>query len=226
MRRLAIVLSLVVAACGGTTGTNPPGAGATSVADTPTANRIVTPAPSVVAFAAITLTGTGKRVVKFAVPEGAASIAEAAYDGAHTFAITSIAADGSTNDLLVNTIGAYAGTVLFDASDEHTVAFEIDAAGPWTIIVKPVSSARIWDGAATLTGTGDDVVRISPASSGLVTLDLAYQGKHNFAVMAFSGDESELLANEIGPFTGQVLLPDGSMLLTVRAAGPWSATPG
>lgn len=222
MRRFVMVVALIAAGCGGSTGTNPPRASGTSIAGTPAAS------PTTASFAAITLEGTGKKVPRFTIPANSAAIAEATYSGAGTFAITSVAADGNTNDLLVNTTGAYEGTVLFDASGEQTVAFEVDATGAWTIVVKPVSSARIWDGTATLTGNGDDVVQISPASTGLVTLDLDYKGERNFAVTAIAGeaDDADLLANATGTFTGQVLLPPGSLLLTVRASGPWSAKPG
>lgn len=183
--------------------------------------------PPTAAFAPITLKGTGKKVAKFTIPDGSAAIAVATYGGSSNFAVTSIAADGSSNDLLVNTIGRYKGTVLFDyQSGQHSVAFQVEAAGAWTIVIKPVASARVWDGATTLTGTGDDVVQIVPASSGLVTLDIASKGQGNFAVSAFSPSGSDLLVNEIGKFSGQVLLPDGSFALSVTADGTWSAKPG
>ena len=107
------------------------------------------------------------------------------------------------------------------------MAFEIDADGPWTITVKPVSAAQAWNPATTLKGTGDSVYRIAPASSGLVTLDITAKGEDNFIVDSYSADGTENLANEIGNFSGQVLLPDGSFLLTVSANGStWTMTPG
>ena len=107
------------------------------------------------------------------------------------------------------------------------VAFEIDADGRWTITVKPIAEARPWDASTKLTGKGDDVVHVTPPSSGLVTLALTYRGESNFIVHGYSLDGVESLANEIGNFTGEVLLPDGTQLIEVIARdGVWSATPG
>ena len=53
-------------------------------------------------------------------------------------------------DNIVNVIGNYSGTVLFDLGrDDHSAAFEIDADGQWTITIKPSL------GRADL-GSGDD----------------------------------------------------------------------
>jgi TM2 domain-containing membrane protein YozV len=212
-----------------------PGALATSaathlVSSPPTATNSLPAATDnggTASFTAITLKGNGKKVAKFAIPVDEAALAQAAYSGSGNFAVTSLAQDGSQNELLINTIGAYRGTVLFDSgAGQHSVAFSVDAEGPWTIVVKPVTSARVWNGTSVLTGTGDDVVLISPASSGLVTLDLKYKGAGNFAITSYTIDSSSLLANEIGNFTGQVALPDGTVLLSITAEGTWSATPG
>ena len=97
------------------------------------------------AFDAITLTGSGADVVEFAIPETAAAIAAIRHTGSRNFIVESIADDGSTNELLVNEIGDYVGTVLFDDTD-HSVAFAVDADGSWEIIVRPVTEARSWDG--------------------------------------------------------------------------------
>ena len=179
-------------------------------------------------FKPITLKGKGKKVAKFSIPVDSAAIAQLTHTGTSNFAVTSVASDGSQNDLLVNTIGKYKGTVLFDSGDnEHSVAFKVDADGSWTIVVKPVTNARAWDGTSVVKGTGDDVLKVSPPPSGLVTLDLRYRGSDNFAVQAFSDSGVDLLANEIGNFSGQVLLPAGTVLIAVTAdGGTWSMTPG
>jgi hypothetical protein len=109
----------------------------------------------------------------------------------------------------------------------HSVAFEVDAEAAWTIVVKPIEQARAWNPTTVLNGTGDDVLRVSPPSAGLVTLQLTHSGRSNFAVQSYSLDgDSDLLANEIGKFKGEVLLPDQTALLTVEADGAWTGTPG
>lgn len=196
-------------------------------APTPSEDTAVAP-PAGAAFSPITLKGKGKKVAKFKIPGDASALAQASYNGSGNFTITSVAADGSQNDLLVNSIGKYTGTVLFDAGiDQHSVAFQIEATGSWTIVIKPLASARKWNGSGTVKGSGDDVVQISPASSGLVTLDLSFKGKGHFDLTSYSADGGDLLANEIGNFTGQVFLPDSSFLLSITAdGGAWSAKAG
>jgi hypothetical protein len=176
-------------------------------------------------FAPINLSGPGAKVARFEIPEAAAAIATISHRGSSNFAVTSLNASGGTNELLVNEIGNYAGTVLFDVVD-HSVAFEIEADGPWRIEIKPISAARAWNPSQKLIGKGADVLLVSPHSSGLVTLDLTHDGESNFAVTSYTADSRDLLVNKIGQFAGQVLLPDGTLFLQVEADGSWSGTPG
>lgn len=246
MKRVLWILGAVALFAGCATGTTsstavtlsatpataaPPGAPAGTAA--PTAGPLassdaIATAPPATAFKEITLTGKGKKVAKFNIPEDAAAIAVITHKGKSNFIIHSIDASGATVDHLVNVIGNYSGTVLFDAgADAHSVAFQINADGAWTITIKPVTSANAWNPATTLKGTGDNVYRLTPPSSGLVTLDLTYKGKENFIVHSISADGVEHLANEIGNFSGQVLLPDRSVLLEIDAdSGTWTVTPG
>ena len=184
--------------------------------------------PSVVDFKDIIIKGKGKRVAKFTIPEDATAIAVIAHKGTSNFIVHSIDASGATLDGLVNEIGNYAGTVLSDTdAGEHSVAFGIDADGSWTITIKPVTRAPTWNASTVLKGRGDAVYRLSPPSSGLVTLDLVFKGDGNFIVHSYGNDGSEGLANEIDNFSGQVLLPDGTYLLEIVAnGGAWSMTPG
>ena len=94
------------------------------------------------AFAAIELSGTGDGVPRFEIPADVPAIAEESHTGSANFAIVTLAESGEQNDLLVNTIGNYTGTVLFDEQEgQHSVAFEVTADGPWTITIRPVSDA-------------------------------------------------------------------------------------
>ena len=177
------------------------------------------------AFAAIALTGTGSSVPRFDIPVDTAAIAEISHTGASNFAVWTLDEAGAQQDLLVNTIGNYAGTVLFDeATGSHSVAFDVEADGPWSITVKPVTEAFEWNGTEQLAGSGDDVAILNPASSGLKTVTLVHDGDGNFAIWAY-GPMTDLIVNEIGPYNGEVLLPDGTFLFEITANGPWSITP-
>ena len=113
--------------------------------------------------------------------------------------------------------------MLFDiSSDEHSVALKIEADGAWTANVKPVSSARKWTASGKLSGKGDDVVRVDPPASGLTAATIKHQGKSNFAVTSYSPEGGDLLVNEIGAFSGEELLPNGTFLLQIEADGAWT----
>jgi hypothetical protein len=177
-------------------------------------------------FAPIELAGRGNAVPRFSIPEDAAAIATISHQGSANFAVWSVGSDGAEQDLLVNVIGNYAGTVLFDEqTDMHSVALRVDADGAWTITIKPVSEAFHWDQAATAGGIGDDVVIVDPPTSGLKTVTIIHNGSANFAVWAYASSGTDLLVNEIGPYSGESLLGDGTFLIEIAADGSWSISP-
>jgi hypothetical protein len=124
-------------------------------------------------------------------------------------------------DGLVNVIGAYRGTVLV-AGDDPPAAFEIKSSGAWTITVMPLASARRWATTSTLSGTGDDVIILTPATSGLTTATIGYTGERNFIVQVYSESGRDGLVNEIGAYQGQVAMPDGTFLLEALSSGDWT----
>jgi hypothetical protein len=188
----------------------------------PTPARTAAPTP-VLDFKPIKLAGRGDKLVRFRIPEDAVAVAVISYKGSSNFAIWTVDPSGSESDLLVNTIGSYSGRVLFDERD-HSVAFKVTSSGSWTITVIPLQLAPTWGGAKTLTGSGDNVVRIIAALDPLASLKLTYRGSGNFAVWAYGGDAgSDLLVNEIGRYSGEVFL-GGATLLEITADGPWTAT--
>ncbi len=205
-----------------------PGTGLSDATPTPFVDRSTpTPEATPVSFTAIKLSGSGNKVPKFTIPEDAAAIATITNKGSANFVVTSLAADGSANALLVNVIGSYSGTVLFDTSlGEHSVALQVESNGSWTITIKPLGSARTWDPSAALAGKGDDVVVVSPAITGLATATITYKGSANFVVTAYSSSGgTDLLVNEIGNYSGESAIPDGTFLLQVEADGNWTVTP-
>jgi hypothetical protein len=204
---------------------------APTAAPTRTSTPTSTPRPTAVPtpvldFSPIKLAGKGSKVPKFTIPEDVPGIATITNSGGANFAVWSIGADGSTLELLVNVIGRYSGTVIFDTgADEHSVAFKVESSSSWTIAIKPIQAARLWDGASKLSGRGDDVVLLQQPISGLTTAAITHSGSSNFAVWSYSDSSRDLLVNEIGKYTGESLLPSGMMLLVVSADGAWTVTP-
>jgi hypothetical protein len=202
-----------------------------TVAPEPTAETSLQPEPTVAppvsaSFEDIELTGRGDKVAKFTIPDEAVGIARLTHQGSSNFIVETIDASGDTNELLVNEIGRYVGNHLFDTTS-HSVAVKITADGQWRALIRPITAARAWDPARKVEGEGADVVQLTPASEGLVTLSLRHRGESNFVVMAYTTDgDRELLVNEIGNYSGEVLLSEGTFLLTVEADGAWTGTPG
>lgn len=227
--RFAILIALLTVVAGGcSTGADVTDRPDFTQGPEPTEEPFVEdPTPAPVTFETITIKGKGNKVAKFKIPEEAVGIATITHSGSRNFIVSTVDASGDETDLLVNEIGKYKGTVLFDESaGAHSVAFKIEASGSWTVVIKPLLSATNWDGVDTLKGSGDAVRELVPPSDGFVTLAMTYKGDGNFIVSAYSPDGIELLVNEIDSFKGEVLLPDGTFLLEVSADGPWSANPG
>ena len=204
-----------------------PGSAPAEATAAPTSTPPPTPSPTPeLGFEPIALSGTGDAIPQFTIPADAPAIATITHQGESNFAVITLAEDGSENDLLVNRIGNYAGTVLFDADEgQHSVAFEVTADGAWTIDIKPVTEARAWDPASAIDGTGDDVLRTDPEPSGLTPITVSHQGESNFVVIAHAPDGAALLVNEIGNYSGEVALGAGSVLVQVNADGTWSIAP-
>lgn len=201
------------------------GATAASAATSPP-EPSATPEPSAPAVAKQSFKGTGDKIVKIKVPEGLAAIAKITSAADRYFSVTSLDAAGDENDLLVNTVGRYSGTVLFDEHlATHSAALKIKAYGAWTVVVSGVPAAHRWDPSAPLKGTGDDVVAVSPPIAGLAVFDVASSADRYFSITAYTADSSDLVVNEIGKFAGQEQVPAGTALLVVKASGTWSIAP-
>lgn len=184
----------------------------------------IAPAPTP-AFADIKLTGKGSKVVKFTKPD-APAIVKVTEKGSSNFIVESLDSHGDTNDLLVNEIGNYSGTLLLDGdTGEQSVAFKIESNGSWTLIVKPLLSARVWDPSIALSGKGDDVALVFPSPDEFTIVTLKHGGESNFAIWAYGSDSTDLLVNEIGKYSGETTISSGLLLLEITADGAWSITP-
>ncbi len=169
-------------------------------------------------FEVVTHEGTGDSMV--ALPAGATGgIVTASHSGSSNFAISVLdAANGSTGELLVNTIGAYSGTTAWGINAlGEGVNLKVTADGPWTITLAQIGSAP----ELAASGTGDAVFLHNGVSGALTA---THTGERNFVVFeettkAFSFG---LLINEIGAYSGTVPLSAGPSVITVGADGGWT----
>jgi hypothetical protein len=207
--------------------------GAGSIAQTGTSNTapsqpstpsaIPSPTPTVsvapVIAADTVYQGTGDSVVPVTLPDGdGPAAATITSSGSRNFAVWSLDTAMAQQNLLVNTIGAYTGTVGMDLdSGQHTKALQISSNGPWTVTIHSMAHLRTFTGNAT-TGTGDDVV-IYRGNTGAAAI--TNTGSRNFTVWTY-GDTSDLAVNEIGPHTGTAVWQKGPSLVVVTSNGPWT----
>lgn len=169
----------------------------------------------------ISYSGSGDTILEIALPAGPDSIGVGAFThtGSSNFSVWSLNNNLEQDDLLVNTIGNYSGTVLFNMSSSTTItALEIGADGPWTLTLKDVRTLRELTQGSENTGQGDDVLVYYGEAT---VADISHSGEHNFAVWSY-GDENDLLINEIGPYSGQVRWQAGPSIIEVTADGAWT----
>jgi hypothetical protein len=134
-------------------------------------------------------------------------------------------AAGKKLDLMVNTIGAYSGSNVLDATGEQTALFEVDADGGWTIDLAPLSAATSWDGVSPISGTGDSVVKIPGGLPKVTVVAISHDGSRNFAVWSYTSKDRDLTVNQVGAYTGRHVLGSGTLLLVITADGNWAFAP-
>lgn len=195
-----------------------------------TADPVETPEPAVEATVEPTakptaipvvlkISGRGDKVVKMN-PQDEPTFAKITGKGGGNFSVISYTGS-EYGDLLVNEIGSYSGTVYIAAGINR---LKVSSSGSWTIEVRSIQAAPRWDGSKALAGKGDRVVLLSNGGAGITTIK--NKGRDNFAIIAYSlsGEYLDLVVNEIGSYSGEVLLPDEDpMVLSIHdVGGTWS----
>jgi hypothetical protein len=228
---LVLAISLVVVGCSDTGSVDPDTIQAPTAPGEAVETDLVPPeeepdqaATKLADFPAIKKSGKGSKVVKLAIPDNLAAAASFSYGGRGNFAVWEVDAGGDETDLLVNTIGKYKGAVLINT--EGTLrALKVEADGSWKLTVRSLHDVKAWDPSTKYTGKGDTVLRVDPPTGEFEVATFRHKGKSNFAVIAYSPEGTELLVNEIGKYSGETILPDGTLLLEVTADGTWTVTP-
>lgn len=179
------------------------------------------PEPSPEPAEDVVYTGSGDSVLKIDLPAGPDSIgvASISHSGGSNFAVWSLDEDLNQSDLLINEIGAYSGTVVFNLSTSEVItALEITADGAWEVTLKDALSLPQVEPGGTASGVGDDVLLYFGDTT---VATIGHSGDSNFAVWSY-GNGSDLLINEIGNYSGQVRWPGGPALIEITADGDWS----
>lgn len=173
--------------------------------------------------------GHGDQVIQGAdLPAGYAFKLSATHNGKSNFIMKEYI-DDDRGGLLINKIGSYAGTVLFNDGKMNAVPnymIEVKADGDWSIVIATVTNAT----ASTMQGSGDKVSGLIAIPANTVAT-LTHDGKSNFIVKAYKpGDKyGDLLVNTIGAYSGQTIVKGKKKTMTfleVRADGNWTISIG
>ncbi|MDI2127411.1 TerD family protein [Yinghuangia seranimata] len=188
----------------------------------------VPPVPPAPVPSVATYEGSGDRILRITRPvESGPVVAEITCGGAGNFAVWTLNTALEQDKLLVNEIGAYTGRVLLDERGTRTERLKIESDGAWTISVQPPTAAPWLIGPAT--GHGPEVLRWTGPRT---VVAMTHGGHSNFMVRVYAEtpDRAEdpylaSLANTIGPYDGESILPAGPCLVEIEADGDWTVTP-
>jgi hypothetical protein len=167
-------------------------------------------------------TGRGDASLPVRLPQpGDPALARITHRGPGAFAVWNVDSGGNRLNLLVDTTGAYTGTLPIDfLVSENTATFEVAAADAWTIELLPLLKIRVVRVPAAFTGHGDDVVHLAALDPARLTVDASH-ATGNLVVWAY-GPGRALLIDDYAPYTGLVTVPRETSILVIHAAGPWS----
>lgn len=173
-------------------------------------------------FEPIVQSGSGDSIITLPADVNG-GIVIATHNGSSNFAVSVLDANnGSTGELLVNTIGAYSGTTAWGISAlGEGVKLQVTADGAWTFDIRPMGAAPALAGE----GTGDAVFVYDGNAASLTA---GYAGSSNFVVMEETSEAFNfgLLINEIGAYNGTVPLSAGPSVIAVTADGNWTLAVG
>jgi hypothetical protein len=189
------------------------------------AQQAVAVSPAVVpaAMSAQTVSGTGDATPAL-TPFREPAIVTLTHQGASNFMVAPVNSAGSEGMSWANEIGTWTGTVFQAKESRAIVSADVQADGAWTITVKPLKAAPVVP-AKSYQGTGTEVVKFKNTLSSPKRITLTHTGESNYIVSPISsgGREGASIVNEIGAFTGTVVLPKGTRYLAVVADGTWTS---
>ena len=150
----------------------------------------------------------------------------ATHRGDGHFAVEVLGPEGDPRELIVNTLGFYAGgRVLPVRSGSHQI--QIAASGEWELLLEQPVADGAMAPPITREGAGDLVLGPFLLSTQLGHATMSYRGTSNFlmTLLAVDGTHRSILANEIGQYQGTTamhLRQNGVYFVDVHADGEWA----
>jgi hypothetical protein len=186
--------------------------------ETPTMSPTNTPVPQPISYA-----GSGDKVIDIKKSWTGPSILKITNTGSSNFVVYNYDSNGNQISLLVNEIGAYQGKLIIDQFDnsEPTTRLQIQSSGKWTIQILPFDASNLesLNIPGHYDGKGSNLLFLA-GKPDVGTFKATNDA--NFVVYTYSDSGRDLLINEIGPYSGEKILPSDTYLLEIIATGPWS----
>ena len=170
------------------------------------------------AFEETTVTDVGDDVVEIPC-QGMPCLIALSHNGSSNFVVKTVDSGGESVDLLVNTIGAYDGTVTDYEAFQNASMLEVSADGEWSATFYPMSAMTLASSGDSF--SGDNVVGIDSESS-ITKVSFSNSGESNFVVKGIGMSSSKLLVNEIGAYDGTVVWNEPQSFLIVKSDGDWT----
>lgn len=169
----------------------------------------------------VILTGNGDAVVDVDNPFRLARVHIVGNAGGRFFSVDNYG-DGSVKyGSLVLTTDPYDGYRPLDfGNDEHTVRFQVQAHGDWTIEILPILSARVLTVPGEFSGMGDDVFLLNGADPDIAHIVGNPSGRF-FSVTAWGSRRSSLVLTT-DHYDGQVIVPGDTVVVEVQGYGDWT----
>ncbi|GIG02234.1 hypothetical protein [Catellatospora citrea] len=141
------------------------------------------------------------------------------YAGTGPFVVRTVKADGQEIQTLVSAAESYEGVRPLDLGEIRPDAVSIQADGGWRMVVRPLASAQTFSGTAS--GVGADVLLIPRTAAESVKVAFDHRGTGKFTVQAIGSDSATLISQE-GDFTGETMLPRGTVVVVIDTNGVWT----
>ncbi|WP_144125783.1 hypothetical protein [Catellatospora sichuanensis] len=162
--------------------------------------------------------GVGPQVVPVELGDTFHTVA-LTYAGTGPFVVRTVKADGQEIQTLVSAADSYEGVRPLDLGEMRPDAVSIQADGGWRMVVRPLASAQTFSGTAS--GVGADVLLIPRTAAESVKVAFDHRGTGKFTVQAI-GSDSATLINQEGDFTGETMLPRGTVVVVIDTNGVWT----
>lgn len=185
--------------------------------------------PVATEVAPVTVSGTGTQTVTLTTGLPADyQVVALTHAGTGPFRVAGLDVAGNELEVLVARDGTFHGRIVAEGPESIAI-LAVTADGDWTATFLPVTAATPFGTGRTAGGMQDDVLLLPTAVSadaGLVTA--RHDGGADFIVWEFGPDgrPNALPINQIGAWSGQADLSDGTRFLEVAATGEWVMAEG